>query len=290
MKKFKILIPVYNDWDSLTKLLEEINIIINNFRDIDFSILIINDASSIKAPKIKVPKNISKIELINIKKNQGHARCNALGIRYLSEKEDFDFLIVMDGDGEDQPQEIRDLVKKILIDEHTSVVAKRVKRSEGIIFQFLYQIHKLITIFFTGKNINFGNYSCLIKKDIKILASKKSLWSSFSGSVKFHILELNSIDSTRGVRYFGPSKMSLNNLILHSFSIIAVFKNIVFLRSAIIIIILAYLNFFLGLISIILQILLVFFNLVIFLVSLRENQKDFEDSANQLKDKEILTH
>ena len=38
----------------------------------------------------------------------------------------------------------------------------------------------------------------------------------------------NEIDSIRGIRYFGPSKMSLFNLVIHSFSIIAVFKYSVF--------------------------------------------------------------
>ena len=106
----------------------------------------------------------------------------------------------------------------------------------------MYYVHKLITFFFTGKNINFGNYSLLTKDDVGKLQSKASLWSSFSGSVKKHIQNFNEIDSIRGIRYFGPSKMSLLKLIIHSLSIIAVFKYQVFLRSALIIIGLAYLS------------------------------------------------
>ena len=74
-----------------------------------------------------------------MKLNKGHARCNAFGIRYLSKNNDFDHLIVMDGDGEDRPQEIKMLVEKALEDENISVVEKRVKRSEGPVFQMLYQ-------------------------------------------------------------------------------------------------------------------------------------------------------
>ena len=73
-----------------------------------------------------------------------------------------------------------------------------------------------------------------IKKDVNKISIEKSLWSSFSGSLKFHLRDLVSIESIRGIRYFGPSKMSLYNLIIHSFSIIGVFKYTVLFRSILI--------------------------------------------------------
>ena len=90
----------------------------------------------------------------------------------------------MDGDGEDRPVEIKDLIEKAFQSKDISVVAKRIKRSEGPIFQFLYEAHKILTLIFTGKKINFGNYTCLTKKDAEIISSKPSLWSSYSGTVK----------------------------------------------------------------------------------------------------------
>ena len=140
MKKIKILIPGYNDWESLTKLLNEINKEVEGTEKVEFHCVIINDASTNKPPEIKVPKNISTLQIINMKENRGHARCNAFAIRYFAKDIDFDHLIVMDGDGEDRPVEIKMLVEKSLSDENTSVVAKRIKRSEGFLFQMLYQI------------------------------------------------------------------------------------------------------------------------------------------------------
>ena len=284
MKKFAILIPVYNDWESLTKLLNEINSVTNDIQNVEFKCIIVNDASTQLMPKIHVPSNITSIKVINMKKNKGHARCNAFGIRYLAKKNDYDHVILMDGDGEDRPQEIKLLVNKALVDKNLSIVAKRIKRSDGPFFQFLYRAHKVITIIFTGKNINFGNYSCLTKKDILTLSKKESLWSSFSGSVKKYILEFNSINSIRGVRYFGPSKMSFYKLGIHSFSIIAVFKRNVFLRSTIFLFILAYLSVEIGILAAIFQFFLVIFNLLIFLVSLRENENEFVKSESNIKE------
>ena len=290
MKKFIILIPVYNDWKSLIKLLEEINDSIKHFKECEFKCLVVNDASSIQAPTLKKPSNLKSIKILNMKENRGHARCNAFGLRYVLKNENFDKIILMDGDGEDRPEEIKLLVEKANSEDNKSVVAKRVKRSEGFFFQMLYQIHKLITFLFTGKNINFGNYSCLIKTDVQILSEKPSLWSSFSGSVKKSIQKFNEINSIRGQRYFGPSKMSLFKLGIHSFAIIAVFKETVFLRSVLMIIIFAYLHKYLSLISIFSQILLVFFNLLIYLVSLRENREELIKSDNNLSNFKEVTH
>ena len=290
MKKVIILIPVFNDWDSLKKLIEEINENIKDFKDINFECLIVNDASTVDRPKLIKPNHIKSFEILNMKKNKGHARCNAFGIRYIFQNKQFDHLILMDGDGEDRPVEIKSLINTANEKPNISVVAKRVKRSEGPFFQFLYQVHKLITIIFTGKKIDFGNYSILIKKDIEKIYSEASLWSSFSGTVKKNIKNLNEINSFRGLRYFGPSQMSLFKLFIHSFSIISVFKYQVFLRSTFMIFFISYLNIYLGNFSILLQILIIVFNLLIFITSLRENESDLINSHKNLRDIEIVTH
>ena len=290
MRKIIILIPVYNDWESFEKLIKEIDENIKVFKNIIFECLVINDASTIQIPDIVKPSKFESIEILNMVKNKGHARCNAFGIRYVFKNKSFDNLILMDGDGEDRPIEIKSLIDKINENPKLSVVAKRVKRSEGPFFQLLYQVHKLITIFFTGKNINFGNYCILTKDDVEKLYSKASLWSSFSGSVKKHIRYFNEINSIRGLRYFGPSQMSIFKLIIHSLSIIAVFKYQVFLRSTLMIIALAYLQTYLGNLTIIFQILILIFNLIIFIVSKREITKDFINSHNNLGEIKNITH
>ncbi len=289
MRKILILIPIYNDWKSLNKLIEEINENIKNFDNINFECLIVNDASTIQYPELYKPSNFESMELLNMKENRGHARCNAFGIRYIFQNKEFDNLILMDGDGEDRPKEIKDLVEKIKENPNLSVVAKRIKRSEGFFFQSLYQIHKLITFIFTGKNINFGNYSILTRSDVEKLHSKASLWSSFSGTVKKNLKTFNEISSIRGLRYFGPSQMSLFKLIIHSLSIIAVFKYNVFLRSTIMIIALTYLNSYLGNFTIFSQVLIVIFNLLIFVISMREQEKDLLNSHNNLDNIKKIT-
>jgi len=286
MKKFKILIPCYNDWPSVFKLLENIDKEIFNLSG-EFSVLIVNDCSSEKMPKLKTSyKSIKSVQIMNMKINQGHTRSNATGIRYLSKKGDFDYLILMDGDGEDRPEEIKLLVEKVLTKKNISVVARRVKRSEGIAFTFFYNLHKLITLIFTGRNMNFGHYSCLTKEDMVKISSKKSLWGNYSGTLKKFISKLDSIPCIRGKRYVQPSKMSFFNLVTHSFSILSVFKYQVLLRSVLFFVILFL--FVPNLYGIFFGFFLIIFTVWIFLLSRRENSEELANCEKKITNIESI--
>ncbi len=229
--KIKILIPVYNDFESVSKLINEINSKITNLSQ-EFSIILVNDGSTDKV-EIDVSKidKINSIKIINMKENRGHARCNAAGLKYIFENEEFDYVIPMDGDGEDRPEEILKFVEFIKYDDSKPIVGERIKRSEGLFFKLSYAVHKLITYVFTGHSIKFGNYTCLPRTTVEKMINDKATWSSFSGSLAKLEKNRSTIPSIRGPRYFGPSKMSFYNLIKHSLSIIAVFKINVIIRS-----------------------------------------------------------
>ena len=229
--KIKILIPVFNDFESVSKLLIDINSTLSNL-NADFSVILVNDASTEKNNiDISNTDKINSIKIINIKNNQGHARCIATGLKYIFDNEEFDYIIPMDGDGEDRPEEISKFVEFFKYDDTKPIVGERIKRSEGLIFKISYTIHKLVTFIFTGHSIKFGNYTCLPKSTVEKMINEKATWSSFSGALAKLEKNRSTIPSIRGERYFGPSKMSFFNLIKHSLSIIAVFKTNVIIRS-----------------------------------------------------------
>ena len=287
--KIKILIPVFNDWQSVFKLVENINNLKFD-QKFEISIIIINDASNHDRLKENVNfDNIKSIKIVNMKINQGHSRCIATGLKYIYEKEDFDYVIPMDGDGEDRPEEIVDFLNKTNEIENKPIVGERVKRSEDLLFQICYKIHKLITLTFTGKSIKFGNYSCLPKITVEKMINEKATWNSFSGSLSKVELNLLKIPSIRGYRYFGPSKMSFYNLLKHSLSIISVFRKTFLIRSAVFIIL--YILFIKNNASIITSIPIVFLFIAVYSISnlaLRENMDEYKNSLNQINDVEIL--
>ena len=277
--KIIILVPIYNDWQSASKLLEEINSNIAGL-ECQFSVIIVNDASSEQQSLSALNnENIQSIKIINMNENRGHARCIATGLKHIFEKEEFDYVIPMDGDGEDRPEEIKNFVEYLKYSSDKPIVGERVKRSEGLIFKVCYSIHKILTFAFTGQSIKFGNYTCLPKSTVEKMIKDKASWSSFSGALTKLEKDRSVVPSIRGSRYFGPSKMSFKNLLIHSLSIISVFKINVLIRS--IMFLLVYMFLIHQNISIIMLIptpLIILLIIIVFYISKRESLDEINNS------------
>ena len=281
--KIKILIPNYNDWQSVFKLLENIDLVIAGLEE-EVSVLIVNDASTEQRPEISLNlNNLKSIQVINMKENRGHARCNAAGLKYINEREDVDYVIPMDGDGEDRPEEIRPLIEKAKEYPDTVITANRIKRSEGLLFKFCYLIHKYLTFIFTGQSIKFGNYTCLPKSVVVKMVEEAATWSSFSGSLTKIAKERKSTSSIRGLRYFGPSKMSFINLLKHSLSIVAVYKFTVLIRSIIFLAVYIFLvSQYISVVTFIPIALVVVMIISVFVLSGRENITELNSSLENI--------
>ena len=281
--KIIILVPIYNDWQSASKLLEEINSNIAGLQS-QFSIIIINDAStdqqSINALNTE---NLHSIKIINMKENRGHARCIATGLKHIFEKEEFDYVIPMDGDGEDRPEEIKNFVEYLNYASDKPIVGERVKRSESLTFKFCYSVHKILTFAFTGQSIKFGNYTCLPRTTVEKMVNDKSTWSSFSGALTKLEKDRSIVPSIRGSRYFGPSKMSFKNLIIHSLSIISVFKLSVLIRSMFFLIVYLFLiHQNISVITLIPFPLVILLIVLVFYISRRESLIDLNNSLSNI--------
>ena len=243
MKTYKILIPVFNDWKSLFSLLHNIqDIKINNLAHI--KILIVDDCSTESLDKKIDFHSFADIEIIKNSKNVGHGTSIAGGINYLSKKNDFDYLIVMDGDGEDRPEEVKELILKSIEIPSATITANRIKRSESTFFKLSYHLHKILTLALTGYSIKFGNFMCIPMQDLNLIVSNKNLFISFSGTVAKFIKNKTDIPSIRGVRYHGPTKMSFLKLIRHSLLIISTFRKEVTIRLSILFLIYSTLIFY----------------------------------------------
>jgi len=291
MKKFIILIPLYNDWKSVSKLLNEIDIQINNW-EAEVSIILVNDASTEERSGLDSNyKKIKSVKILNMKENRVHQRCIAAGLKYICDNENFDRVFIMDGDGEDRPEELNDFYKKAQENPNKTITGNRFKRSEGIVFRALYEVHKLLTLVFTGKLIKFGNFSCLPKDHIEKLVQKPYLWNSYSSSVVKTIKDRTFIPSIRGLRYVLPSKMNFTALIFHSLAIISVFRNLVILRSTVFL--LVYLLLIYNSISIFTLVPVIFllaFVFYILKISMRANMEEFSKSLDNIDTIDILNN
>ena len=289
MKKFIILIPLFNDWKSVSKLLNEINSQVINW-NADVSVIIVNDASTEARSGLESNyKKIKSVKILNMKENRVHQRCIASGLKYICENEDFDRVIVMDADGEDRPEELNDFFNKAQENSKMTITGNRFKRSEGIVFKILYEVHKLLTLVFTGKLIKFGNFTCLPKDHVKQLIQKPYLWNSYSSSVVRTINDRTFIPSKRGLRYVLPSKINFTGLVFHSLAIISVFRNNVIIRSIAFLLVylfLIYNNF--SILTLIPILFLILFVLIILKISKRTNMEGLNKSLENIGSIDVL--
>ena len=283
MKKFIILIPLFNDWKSVSKLLNQIDLQVIDW-DAEVSVIIVNDASTEEKSNLESSyKKIKSLKILNMGKNTVHQRCIAAGLKYIYKNEDFEHVIVMDADGEDRPEELNYFFEKVKNKPNITVTGNRFKRSEGLIFRILYEAHKLLTFIFTGKLIKFGNFTCLPRDHVDQLIQKAYLWNSYSSSIVKTINNRESIPSIRGTRYFGPSKMNFNALVFHSLAIISVFRNIVIFRSILFFLLYSFLIFKnISLLTLLPIFFLLIFVLIIFKISMRSNIAEFDSSLDNI--------
>ena len=289
MKKFIILIPLFNDWKSVSKLLNEINSQVINW-NADVSVIIVNDASTEARSGLESNyKKIKSVKILNMKENRVHQRCIASGLKYICENEDFDRVIVMDADGEDRPEELNDFFNKAQENSKKTITGNRFKRSEGVVFKILYEVHKLLTLVFTGKLIKFGNFTCLPKDHVKQLIQKPYLWNSYSSAVVRTINDRTFIPSKRGLRYVLPSKMNFTGLVFHSLAIISVFRNTVIIRSIAFLLVYLFLisnNF--SILTLIPILFLILFVLIILKISKRTNMEGLNKSLENIGSIDVL--
>lgn len=224
-----IVIPVYDDWKSLNKLLYEINS--NTSTKELVKILIINDFSK-KKPQLNFKKlnKIKEIKILELAKNLGSQRAIAVALNYLKKIESSFYVTIMDSDGEDDPKHINKMIDLAKKNKNSVIVSCRKDREENLIIKICYKIHLILTFLLTVKWISYGNFSSFHSKNIKKILSDNSVWLAYSSAVMKNT-KIKKTYSKRLKRYFGKSKVNFSFLVTHSIKIIGVFYKRVLVLS-----------------------------------------------------------
>ncbi|WP_141266836.1 glycosyltransferase [Thermodesulfovibrio sp. Kuro-1] len=234
LKNFKIAIvtPVYEDRESLKMLLEDIEKL-----TFDVTVFAVDDGSvnkPLQREDISQFRKVS-IKIIKLTRNLGHQKAIAVGLNYVyhNYKNEFDFVVTMDSDGEDIPAQISNLIESLLREKKDIAVASRKKRKETISFKIFYFFYKLIFAILTGKKINFGNFIVFQSKLLKRIISMNEIWLHLAASVLLSKLRIAYVPTDRGSRYRDKSKMNFVGLVLHGFRALMVFAEDVLVRIGI---------------------------------------------------------
>nr|WP_299420380.1 glycosyltransferase [uncultured Emticicia sp.] len=227
--KIAIVTPLFNDWDCLYELVEDVRKVLSPTPFTDYRIVVVNDCSSLEVDAIKLAGH--PVEIIHLNKNLGHQKSIAIGVSYLNKNSEQDLVVVMDVDGEDKPEHLPILLEEAIEGKANKIVfARRTKRKESFFFKIFYKIYKYIFVFLTGKVINFGNYSVIPKILLDKVAHISDIWNHYPGGVIRSRLLYKSVGLERGERYTGKSKMNYTSLVIHGLSAVAVYVDTVSVR------------------------------------------------------------
>jgi polyisoprenyl-phosphate glycosyltransferase len=227
-KPLHILIPVFNDWDALESLVTDIDRTLAS-RGWRAEVQVVDDGG--------LPPNgfgswnltnVDRVDILRLRRNVGHQRAICIGLVNLYQRNVGGLIAVMDGDGQDRPEDLIRLVDACMEGgERQIVFAGRRKRSEGVLFQLLYQAFLFLHLVLVGFRARVGNFSVVPFPFLETLLVTPETWNHYAAAIFRTGLPRRIIPAARGHRTHGRSRMNLVSLVSHGLSAIAVFSDVV---------------------------------------------------------------
>ena len=233
LKNLTILIPVFDDWACAARLLPLIDSALSGTAA-NVQVILIDDGSNTPAGEELVATplhSISDVTILRLRGNLGHQRAIAIGLYYVHQFVIPDAIVVMDGDGEDRPQDIPTLLACLEQNGQRELVfAARIKRLERPVFRFFYQVYRVVHRVMTGIPVRVGNFSVIPHRILDRLMISSDLWNHYAAAAFRCKLPVRTVPLERGTRLSGRSRMNFIGLVAHGLSAISVFADVVSVR------------------------------------------------------------
>lgn len=234
-----IVLPVYNDWAAAARLLPLIDQSLGSLNR-RARVLLVDDGSTSEASdgrrqpfRGQAFHNMDSVSILHLRRNLGHQRAIAIGLVYVyqtwvQQEPGISALIVMDGDGEDRPQDFPALLAAYDAAGGSKIVfAARVKRLEGWWFRFSYQGYRTLHHALTGVSVRVGNFSVMPPEALGRLVVVSEIWNHYAAAVLRSRIPFTEVPIPRGPRLEGASRMDFVALLVHGLSAISVFSDVV---------------------------------------------------------------
>ena len=228
-----ILIPVFNDWEVVRELLSRIDLTLEKHR-IAAAVVLVDDGSTrlpqdcFECPPLAA---IRRVTLVELRRNLGHQRAIAVALCYIHESSDCRSVLVMDGDGEDDPEDISSLVASFDANKGRKIIfAARERRSETLVFRIFYALYQLIHRVLTGRRIRFGNFSIIPPRALAQLVVSSEIWNHYAAAIVNSKLRYESVPTRRAPRIGGKSSMGFTALVVHGLSALSVYSHTIGVR------------------------------------------------------------
>jgi hypothetical protein len=226
--KVVLVIPIFEDWQSAVLLCDMIDGVFQN-RDSDtVTILLVDDGSFASDMVVRQRQDwraIRMIHILRLCRNLGHQGAIAVGLAYVEHHLPCDAIVVLDGDGEDLPQDIPVLMAKSR-ETGGIVFAERGRRVEGLRFRLGYLVYRGAHRILTGRGIHFGSFSAIPFEFVRRLTAMSELWGHYAAAAINARIPYSTVRLDRGRRLAGTSRMNLESLVLHGLAAVAVYQTV----------------------------------------------------------------
>ncbi len=228
-----ILMPVYDDWEAVRLLLPHLDSVATGL-GLEAEVVLINDGSPSPAPQVLMTARfpaLRRLEVVTLKRTVGHQRALAVGLVHIWQTRRHCTVAVMDADGEDSPDGIPSLLRRLYEPgAPMAVFAERTKRAEGLAFRLSYAVFRRLHRMLSGVEIRVGNFSVLSPAALERLVVTPEIWNHYAGSVLRSRLPFATVPIARAPRLAGRSKMNAVSLVQHGLSAISLFADAVSVR------------------------------------------------------------
>jgi glycosyltransferase involved in cell wall biosynthesis len=222
-----VLLPLYNDWESLQLLLAQLDGELAR-KGILARVLVVDDGSPHQPDEMFASgpfEALAKVEVLTLWRNLGHQRAIAIGLAYVAQHIDGRCVVVMDSDGEDSPADVPRLLAKFDQEEGRKIVfAERTKRSETLTFMAFYLLYRWLHFLLTGVHVRVGNFSVIPRSRLESLVVVSELWNHYAAAVFKSRQPHCSVPTRRAKRLSGHSRMNFVGLVIHGLSALSVFS------------------------------------------------------------------
>jgi len=206
-----LVIPLYNEEEIIGELYDKTTAALNLIND-DYEMICVNDGSNDRTLDrlMEYHKENKKFKVLNLSKNFGHQAAYTAGLTYAKG----DHIVMMDGDLQDPPSLIKEMIEKMKSEKLDIVYGCRKGRKEGFLKRMLIkQFHK---IFSRLSNIkapeNVGNFSLMNRKALDAFLKLNEKNRYLPGLRYFIGFNQGFVEYDRPDRNIGKTKMKYGKL------------------------------------------------------------------------------
>ena len=226
MKKISLVVPCYNEEETVNLFYDEIQKIKSDFKGVSFEMLFVNDGSSDKTLEI-LRKLSSKddVRYISFSRNFGKEAAMYAGL----EAATGDYVAIMDADLQDPPALLHEMYEILESGEYDSVATRRVSRKgEPIIRSFFARLYYKIINKISKTEIVDGarDFRLMTRQMVNSVLSLKEYNRFSKGIFSWVGYRTKWLEYENTPRVAGETKWSFWKLFLYSLDSIVAFSTV----------------------------------------------------------------